>query len=169
MGCSPLLIPLSVALPSQANSRSEVIATLENTTNVPVELPSVLPTYADPQMYWNASGKADSYYVSFEYTPDCMGATACTLGSFSAERGGEIEPKPSDLRVNTSDSSLSDKYEYIKLDNGYSAVYMNFCGAYCTAQVQWKINGVLYQASLKNGTKEEVLRMANSVYTNFEQ
>ena len=161
-----LFIPLNVVLPSQANSRSDVVAALEQTTNVPVELPSMLPVYQDTTIYWNALGDADSYSVSFEHTPDCDGATFCTMGSFSAQRGGEIAPKPSNLIVNSPDTQFNDQYEYIKLNNGYSAVYINFCRAYCTASVQWKIQGVLYEASLKNGLKEDLLRMANSVYSN---
>jgi hypothetical protein len=32
------------------------------------------------------------------------------------------------------------------------------------AYVEWKIDGIVYLVSLKNGTKEETLKIANSVY-----
>jgi hypothetical protein len=56
------------------------------------------------------------------------------------------------------------EYEYITLNNGYSAVFANSCGAYCMAYVEWKIDGIVYLVRLKNGTKEETLKIANSVY-----
>ena len=89
-------------------------------------------------------------------TTDYNGTNACTMGSFSANKHIQIEPKSLYLQ--------NDVYKYIKLNNGYSAVFINSCGAYCLAIVQWKINGVVYTVNLKNGTEVETIEIANSVY-----
>ena len=160
------LMSISVAFPALANTRSEVIATLQQKTSVPVEFPGSLPNTGGEEVYLNWSADNNSYNVNFDYTNDCNGATACNMGSFSAEKGGIVVPKSEFSFSDRSDIpiEMQDKYEYIKLDNGYNAVFMYGCGAYCNATLQWKINNVLYSIYLKNGNKEEVMKIANSVY-----
>lgn len=151
-----LLLHISIAFPVLADPRSETITALQSQTNVPVEFPRILPYSEDHDTYLNISVDTDGYYVSFDYTPDCGGTTACSMGSFSAIRGTQIEPKSS--------YSKNDVYKYIKLNNGYHAVLINSCGAYCNAMIAWKISDIVYTIYIKNGTEEEVIRIANSVY-----
>ncbi|NJK58727.1 MAG: hypothetical protein HC939_23485 [Pleurocapsa sp. SU_5_0] len=150
------LMSISVAFPALANTQSEVIATLQQKTSVPVEFPGSLPNTEGENIYFNWSADSSSYNVNFDYTQDCGGATACNIGSFSAIKGAQIQSK--------SDYSGNDEYQYIKLNNGYNAVFINTCGASCTTLVEWKVNGAVYSVYLKNGTKEEILKIANSVY-----
>ena len=147
---------ISIAFPVLADTRSNIIAKLQNNTNIPVEFPGSLPNTGGEKIYLNWSADNNSYNVNFDYTPDCGGATACSMGYFTAAKGAQIQSK--------SDIGWDYKYEYIKLNNGYSAVFINSCGAYCTALVEWKVNGVVYSVYLKNGTKEEIIKIANSVY-----
>jgi hypothetical protein len=149
------LMSISVAFPALADTRSEVIAALQNKTNIPVEFPGKLPD-TDEKIYLNGSADNNSYTINFDYTQDCSGSTACSMGYFTATKGAQIQSK--------SDYSGNDEYQYIKLNNGYNAVFINTCGAYCMALIEWKVNGVVYSVYLKNGTKEEAMKIANSVY-----
>ncbi len=150
------LMYITLTLPASADTRSDIVATLQNSTNIPVEFPKNLPDAEGEKIYFDWTADNNGYEVSFDYTPDCGGATACNIGYFSANKGGQI-PSKSDFLENA-------EYHYVKLSNGYSAVFTNACGAYCTASIFWKINGVVYSVSLKNGTKQEVMKIANSVY-----
>lgn len=124
---------------------------LQRQTQVPIVLPSRLPEV--DSLYSNiTSSSPDGYEVSFTYTPDCRG-TACTWGYFSAQRGGVLETQP---------LSPNDTVEPVTLANGIQAQFTNFCGAYCTAQASWVSQGVLYSASVKNGSKAAVMALANS-------
>jgi hypothetical protein len=149
-------MPVSTAFPALADTRSEIIATLQSKTNIPVEFPRRLPNTEGKKIYFNQSVDPNNYEVNFDYTQDCGGATACRIGSFSAYKGAHVPSNSNYLG--------DDEYQYIKLSNGYSAVFTNSCGAYCSASVRWQINGVLYSVNLKNGTKEEAIKIANSVY-----
>lgn len=141
---------------ASANTRSETIATLKSKTTIPVKFPKMLPNSVDYDTHLYVSANSNYYDVSFDYTSDCHGSTACTMGSFSANKDIQIELKSS--------YSQNDTYKHIKLYNGYSAIFINSCGAYCMAVVQWKINGVVYAVNLKNGTEAEAIKIANSVY-----
>lgn len=149
------LMSISVAFPALADTRSNIIVKLQNNTNIPVKFPVNLPNTGGEKIYLNWSADNNSYNVNFDYTSDCGGATACNMGSFSANRGAQIQSKS---------YYSEDEYQYIKLNNGYSAIFINTCGASCSALVEWKVNGVVYSVYLKNGTKEEIMKIANSVY-----
>ncbi|HLO48868.1 MAG TPA: hypothetical protein VK211_10680, partial [Kamptonema sp.] len=50
----------------------------------------------------------------------------------------------------------------IKLAKGIQGVFHNGCGAYCTASVEWKRQGVLYTVAIKNGREADTVKIANS-------
>ena len=153
------LMYVSLTLPVSADTRGDIVATLQNNTNVPVEFPKNISAAGGEKIYFNWTADNNGYEVSFDYVPDCNGATACNMGYFSANKGGQMPSKSDYLGF-----SENDEYRYVNLSNGYSAVFTNGCGAHCTASIWWKVNGVLYSVSVKNGTKQEVMKIANSVY-----
>lgn len=144
------------------SAEADVLASkLQQITQIPVLLPSAVPV--ESRMYFNATASSDRYEVSFDYTKDCRGVTACNFGGISAQQGGEIElmsDEPSD-----EPQTPRNTVESVTLTNGIPAQFSNGCGAYCTASVAWKSNDVLYRAFIKNGLKPDVLALANSVQT----
>jgi hypothetical protein len=53
------------------------------------------------------------------------------------------------------------EFRNIKLFGGTKGIFVNSCGAYCTALVEWKHEGVLYRVTMKNGTQKELEQIAN--------
>ncbi len=128
----------------------EILANLKGKTKVAIFLPSQLPF--SKQVYFNSEGTANGYTVSINYTPNCRG-TACSLGEIRAEKGGELM---------TPLSGVTKTFKTLQLAQGMKGIFHNGCGAYCTATVEWKSQGVLYSIGLKNGREAETIAIANS-------
>lgn len=125
---------------------------------VPVLLPNELPaSVLEDRLYVVGGPSADGYDVTLALAPDCGGANACTVGSFTAERGVE----------------LVEELEQVELAGGVRGAYKGLtCGASCSpAMIQWVSDGVLYTIQLKlnaggdAGDKRELLKLANSSIT----
>lgn len=130
---------------------SQIVSKLKNSTRVPIFIPSILPFSDRP--YFNSEGTTNSYSLTFNYTPDCKGSTACSIGSMEAEKGGQfIAPMEGSTRT----------FKNIQLANETKGVFHNGCGAYCTATVEWKNQDILYRVSVKNGTESDAIQIANS-------
>lgn len=121
-------------------------------TQIPVLLPDHLPFDSDP-LYFNSTATSEGYEVSFEYTPDCQQATPCYLGSLSAQQNGK-----------SIDTTLEGTREVkaIELSDGTTATFVNFCGAYCMARLEWQTDNVLYTITLKNGEEGDLIEIANA-------
>ncbi|MBE9009135.1 hypothetical protein IQ250_02825 [Pseudanabaenaceae cyanobacterium LEGE 13415] len=117
---------------------------------VPLLIPERLPFSGEDKIYWQTTVEPKGYSIAFVYEPDCKG-TYCYLGSFSAEQGGNIER-----------GSNGELVEGVTLAKGKKAQYRLFRGAYHTAFLSWKERGVLYKVTIKNGSKEQVIQIANS-------
>jgi len=140
--------PLSTNFPL-----AEVVPKLKRRTRLPILLPSNLPAF-ERRMYFAVKADANRYSVDINYTRDCRG-TPCYYGAIEAEKGGQLSsPPPADMPNST--------YERIRLINDSSGIYVNGCGAYCTAAVEWQQRGVLYRITVKNGAQSELVQMANS-------
>lgn len=142
---------LPVTVPSRAAATTSVPverlrSQLQGRTQVPIVIPATLPT--EESLFSSATVTSDRYEISFTYTPDCQG-TACTWGSFSAERSEYLEDDPGLV-------------EAVTLVDGTQAWFNNFCGAYCNARVFWFADGSLYSAWIKNGTREAAIALANA-------
>jgi hypothetical protein len=131
-----------------------VLANLKR-AGVPVLLPGELPASARADKIFVEGGPTvEGYDVTLALAPDCGGANACTVGSFSAERGVE----------------LVEELEQVELAGGVRGSYKGLtCGASCSpAMVQWVFDGVLYTIQLKlnaggeAGDRRELLKLANS-------
>ncbi|MCU0550474.1 MAG: hypothetical protein MUC48_14085 [Leptolyngbya sp. Prado105] len=107
---------------------------------------SIVPSQA--RIYVNAEANPQGYYVSFDLTPDCGGATPCRVANLEARRGGDF------YKDSTTQSP--------QLTNGVRGTYTNVRGSYYTALVQWKYQDVIYQAAVKHGRREDAIALANS-------
>ncbi|HEV3467674.1 MAG TPA: hypothetical protein VG148_00020 [Pyrinomonadaceae bacterium] len=125
---------------------------------VPVLLPDDLPaSVREDGLFVEGGPSAEGYDVTLALAPDCGGANACTVGSFSAQRGGE----------------LVEELERVELANGVRGSYKGLtCGASCSpAMIEWVSEGVLYTIQLKlnaggdAGDRREMIRLANSSIT----
>lgn len=129
----------------------QILSTIKGKTQIPIFIPSRLPFPGN--IYYNSEVTTDSYSISFDYTPDCHGTTACNIGYMEAEKDGELTtPLPGVTRT----------FKHIRLAGGVRGIFHNGCGAYCTATVEWIDRGVLYRVSVKNGKEAETIQIANS-------
>ncbi|HWS55058.1 MAG TPA: hypothetical protein VN228_13065 [Pyrinomonadaceae bacterium] len=125
---------------------------------VPVLLPDDLPaSVREDRLYVDGGPSEGGYDVTLALAPDCGGANACTVGSFSAQRGG----------------ALVEELEQVTLAGGVRGSYKGLtCGASCSpAMIEWVADGVLYTIQLKlnaggdAGDKRELIKLANSSIT----
>ncbi|MFM9263898.1 hypothetical protein [Tychonema sp. BBK16] len=129
---------------------NEILPKLKGKTQVPIFIPSIL---ASEKLYYQITAKADSYTISMEYTADCRGAGACSFGEIRAQKGGAFSTKM---------EGVTKTLKNVQLAGGMKGVFHNGCGAYCTASVEWKAQGVLYTVAIKNGGEADVIKIANS-------
>ncbi|HLO48592.1 MAG TPA: hypothetical protein VK211_09285, partial [Kamptonema sp.] len=119
---------------------AQILPQLKGKTQVPIFLPSQVPF--SQKLYFNAQSRLDGYSISIDYTANCRGTTACSAGGISAQKGGEFTQRM---------EGVTKTLKNIKLAKGIQGVFHNGCGAYCTASVEWKRQGVLYTVAIKNG------------------
>jgi hypothetical protein len=149
------LITISTCLSSRSVladmslSFSEVVESIYDGTGgkFPILAPKALPT--SEKLYVKISADPSRYSIEYVYTPNCK-STSCSWGSFNAERRS-IFP-----------SADGDETEGITLAKGKKGRFRLFKGMSSNAFVEWKEGGVLYTAQIKNGRKEDVVKLANS-------
>lgn len=119
---------------------------------VPVLLPNQLPFpfLKEYPVYFNSTVNPSGYEVSFEYTQNCNLATACFIGSITAERNEQIQG-----------SEEAQTSKIVRLADGTKGQFTDFCGAYCMANLHWQSQGVLYKVTIKNGQLEDLVQIAN--------
>ena len=88
-----------------------------------------------------------------EYKADCRGAGACSFGEIRVQKGGEFTTKI---------EGVTKTLKNVQLAGGVKGVFHNGCGAYCTASVEQKAQGVLYTVAIKNGKEADLIKIANS-------
>lgn len=133
-------------------SQPQVVKTLQRQTRLPIYLPNG-PN--EDKIYPYIQASPDRYAVSFDFTPDCHSATACSIGEISAERGGQYSKFDNPPPPHAEDKP-------VKLARNLEGRYTHGCGAYCSATVAWKSQNVLYRIYLKNGNQARVVQLANS-------
>ncbi|MFB2934188.1 hypothetical protein ACE1B6_02830 [Aerosakkonemataceae cyanobacterium BLCC-F154] len=131
---------------------TQVLSQIKGKTQVPIFFPNKLPFTTSEKIYFDSEVTEKGYSVSFNAIPNCQ-ATACYIGSIEAERGGEfIQPE----------RGITTTFKNVTLAGGNKGVFHNGCGAYCTATLEWKNQGVLYRVVIKNGEEKDVTAIANS-------
>lgn len=137
---------------AQTVPSNQVLSQIKGKAQVPIFIPSKLPFVTSEKIYFDSEVTDNGYSVSFNATPNCQ-ATACYIGSIEAERGGEfIKPE----------RGITKAFKNVTLAGGNKGVFHNGCGAYCTATLEWKNQGVLYRVVIKNGEEKDVIAIANS-------
>lgn len=130
---------------------STTLQQLRGRTKIPVLLPEKVET----KFFTNVSAAtANSYSVTLDLAPNCT-ATACNAAAISGEKGGQFIDYKSVAGPRSSTSK-------VKLRNGIPAQFVSGCGAYCTATLQWKSDGILYEVYVKNGSVQNTVAIANS-------
>lgn len=140
------LPPAAAARTYQVDVPAALKAQLEEAREagtVPILLPSRLPSERR-RLYGAGEGDERSYAFTLAAVPDCGGANACTVASFTAERGG----RPSYRRR-------------VRLIGGRTGYYKPLtCGASCSPpELQWVRGGVLYAIAAEVGTKRTERRL----------
>ncbi|MGL5065373.1 MAG: hypothetical protein ACRC62_35830 [Microcoleus sp.] len=130
---------------------SEILSQLKGKTQVPIFIPSNLPQFW--VIYYSSEATTNSYRISLERTADCRGSGACTLGEIRAQKGGEFATKI---------AGVTKTLKNVQLTGGVKGVFHNGCGAYCTANIEWKTRGFLYTIAIRNGKETDLIDMANS-------
>lgn len=130
---------------------SQILQKLKGKTQVPIFIPSRLPI--SQKLYYQTQGKADSYTISMEYTADCRGTGACTLGEIRGQKGGEFSTKL---------EGVTKTLKNVQLARGMKGVFHNGCAAYCTATLEWRTQGFMYTVAIRNGREADLIKIANS-------
>lgn len=131
---------------------SQIYQQIKGKTRVPVFLPSRLPLSDIQQLDFDVKAGSQGYIVAMYLGKGCR-ASACYFGTVEAKKNEPVSP-PSQLP--------NDTYRSIQLADKIRGTFLNICGAYCTAFVEWRNEGVLYRITMKNGRQQEVVRMVNS-------
>ena len=130
----------------------QIMSTLRR-TQIPVFLPNQPLRAGELQLFFTSQvPHPHRYDIGLYLFPGCT-AGACSFGSFSAERGGKL--------ATPSREFPRDTYQKVTLAGGIQGQFVNSCGAYCTAMVEWVNNGVLYQITARNGDRDGLVRYAN--------
>ena len=133
---------------------------LKKLTKVPLYLPTYLgnPPASSPQIYASLGETSNTlYYISLGLTPGCD-ANACSWGSIS---GQDI--------TGLTGIIVDPNRQPVTLVNGTKGYFIPFsCGASCgPSYLEWQEGGrYSYTVSLKGGSQEEILKIANSMITN---
>jgi|SRR5581483_565133 len=115
------------------------IATIKRTSKVPVILPTTLPFGGKvPKIYAVGGGTRNAWTLVLTGAPNCGGADACFLASFSAVKGGKLPGKGN-----------------VKVAGAQSAFFKDVtCGASCSPASIWFVyHGVLYNYEHKDAPK----------------
>jgi len=127
--------------PQVAEPLRAIVGQIKQQTSVPIFLPSTLPATLQQQpLYVSGAATTDGYQIALTSRPDC-GANSCFVGSFEAQRGGEM------TRAHAPADAPPDHDKFILLVNGIRAHYKPLtCGGSCSPPiVEWMSDGVLYR------------------------
>jgi|HubBroStandDraft_6_1064221.scaffolds.fasta_scaffold824184_2 hypothetical protein len=149
--------PAGAATPPSAldlvSGYRDAVAKLQNSTKVPLRLPTWVPYDDDkdnPVFASVASATASGYQVELAWVPDCGGGGACHLGYISGSSSPLEENKGPKIPV-----TLSGGIQGYFIDAG--------CGANCDdSAVYWTEGGNHYSISMKAEIKETLVKMVNS-------
>ena len=73
--------------------------------------------------------------------------------SIRGQKGGEFSTKM---------EGVTKTLKTVQLAGGVKGNFHNGCGAYCTANLEWKNQGFLYTVAIRNGEQEDLIKIANS-------
>jgi uncharacterized protein (DUF58 family) len=129
---------------------ADQIAAVKARTDVPVRLPAEM-TVEEGDLFPSGTGDRKGWALGLDAAPDCGGANACFVASFSAQRGA----RPFGI-------------QRVRLRGGRIGRFTPLgCGASCSPpQIQWKQGTTVYTIQARVGTRATerrmLVRMANS-------
>lgn len=137
-------------VPAELGSQLRKVA---KRSEVPVRVPRRLDLDFSGRTYASGTGSRRSWSLSLAGAPDCGGASACFLATFTGQRAG----RPGLRRT-------------VELANGITGYYKPMsCGASCSpAMIEWFQRRVLYGIQAKvgavtaEGQQRAMVRAANS-------
>ena len=130
----------------------QIMGTLKR-TKIPVFLPREPLRAGGMQLFFaSETVQPDRYAIGLYTFPGCT-AGACTFGSFSGERGGKLSTRNREFPPET--------YQKVTLAGGIPGQFVNSCGAYCTAMVEWINQGVRYRMTARNADLDGLVQYAN--------
>jgi hypothetical protein len=174
-----------------------ILSSLERQTQVPIVLPTIIPTVAVVTVDGNtgayidvpitedghfrdtyasiSDASTDSYEISLDATSDCQGADRCSFGLL----GGQV--------VYQNTPSIQSEYAFelapdfqpparspelmgeVDLANGIKGYFVPYvCGANCdTSKVLWEQNGYRFKVGIRYASKATMVEMANSAINNL--
>jgi hypothetical protein len=154
-------------------SYSDLIQSLQQGTQLPLRLPSFLPTHGGweqgesiPYFLNLATSQPSSYSFYLDLRDNCNGATACNQGEIRAK---QVEPTMPSLEQD----QWVDSYEQgdlitVELAQEIQAIFApSVCQVYCNyARMIFDFDGVRYFVGLQVGEKEQLEKTANSIISN---
>jgi hypothetical protein len=152
--------------PQVAEPLRRVIGQIQHQTGVPILLPSVLPPMVQQRIYVSGAATVDGYQITLTSRPQC-GANSCFIGSFEAERGGEMTPADESVHA------AQDHDKFIRVGHGIEGYYKPLtCGGSCSPPIiEWMSDGVLYRVQfdvqgrskfMANDIEKYLVAMVNS-------
>ena len=149
-----LAAPAVAAAPTQdvdvPAALADQIAVAKARSDVPVRLPAKM-TVERGDLFGSGTAHKRSWAMGLDAAPDCGGANACFVASFTAKRGGTPFGQTR-----------------VRLRGGRTGHFTPLsCGASCSPpQIQWKMGSTLYTIQARVGTQSTerrmLVRMANS-------
>lgn len=149
-------------------------------TRVPPKLPGYMPLdrpFSPPSppisalpVYTVLTPETDRYNIVVGYSPDCDGGNACRIGTIVGARRTDntsIDQQYSnDLSAATRTSP--EKAEFVSLANGHRGWFSPWvCGANCSdALLSWDDGNYRYLVSVKVGSRDQLVELANSAINN---
>jgi hypothetical protein len=147
-----LLAPAAIAYAKYYAVPASLGSVLDRTrgeTPLAILLPNRLSLDYGGKVYASGGGEQRSYSLSLTGSPDCGGANACFLVTFSAERG--------------EDPHFTTK---VRLRGGRTGYYKPLsCGGSCSPPaIEWRSRGNLYaiQAKIPSAARRRLIAAANA-------
>lgn len=155
-----------------------IIPVLQKQTQVPILLPSHIPTEEFVELDGDSklsaiveTANSFEYSIILGFDEQCNGGNACRFGYVSGKiitpitlplnEEYEFDPTYKPMRS-------PEKPGFVSLVNGIKGYFLPYsCAAFCSdSYLAWNQNGYRYMVSIKAGTLKELLKMANSAITN---
>lgn len=129
------------------------------------QVPVLLPTTLRSKFYCSLDTLTKSEYdIDMDFTPNCHGATPCTLGSLSGMKSRSSTTYGTTQHPLDTDKDADPPNLPVTLARGIKGCYSE--GRVGSPSfVYWNRNGYSYAAGFK-GEKEDLIQMANSAILN---
>jgi hypothetical protein len=125
---------------------AEELPRVKDKTEIAVLLPQTMPDLFD-EYFADATARRRSYDLDLGAAPNCFGANACFVATFTGEKGGTPSGK-----------------QRVELARGRVGRFQPLsCGGSCSPpSISWRERGATYEIQAKVDRRRQLVRMANS-------